>query len=319
MAIFAKLFKSPKRLIAVAVAVLAIGIVATRFGGPTAIQVPNGPTPMESAIQWLGSGESIAPDIPKNQVPDYTVVDFDSMSVRHKTKNWRVMAKTARLYNAQNTLHLKDVTTHIYQLDSADSQGITVITSQEAKLLTQSDQIELFGDVRAHLPDQSLVRSEYMRFFSEQRHIEVPLRFVVNGESAEGSEKTLFTSNGFIYSGKNDSILLPSQVVFRYHRRKAPQITEITSDLATIYRKEKVATFSMRSPAKAFVRIRQTDFLMRSRLADVFFGAQKERVHYLKAHDDVYFQEGTDKDRARYGTCGLAEFDAKANVIFLTK
>lgn len=281
--------------------------------------------PLESATEWLNSGDSIAPDVPVDQVPDYTVKNFDSVSLKKGVRVWRVFAKTAYLYNSQNILHLKDVTARLYSSDHVP----TLITGKEAKLLTQTDQIELFGNVVTTFPDGATIKSDYLRFYSEQRRIEIPSRYRVEGSSGPDQQ---FVSQGLIYLGAVDEVYLPSSVVFTITRKVNPTKTVVQSDRARIDRKRQVAHFFMaRQPLeKAYVRITQPDFLMRSRLVDAFYGRSHstaprtsqydEKFHFLVAHNDVYFQEGPPGEtRIRYGTCGTAEFDSDRNVIFLTQ
>lgn len=315
--------------LAILIAATIVGLVIVwalrRSRGPGAAESPIAPnTKMEQALEWLGSGTTLAPDIPPKQLPDYTVVNFDSVSIKQAKTSWRVMADSARLYNPQNVLHLKNVRAQVFRGESDP----TLITAREGKLLTQSDQMELYGDVVATFPDQAQIRSDFMRYFDRQARIEVPMGHEVTGTRADQDTQHRFKSDGLLHDGRHDVTVLPHGVTFTLKRPIAPHTTEVQSDRAVIDGATRTARFTMRPDPKRLVVTRQKDFFMRSRVAEAYLGqrsmgqhskAQAESAHFLVADEDVYFQEGKDRTTSRYGTCGRAEFDAGANVIHLTK
>ena len=98
-----------------------------------------------------------------------------------------------------------------------------------------------------------------------------------------------------------------------------PDTTTIESDRCLIDRKIQLAQFTMepyRKSENRFVRITQPGFFAKGRRANLNYGDFAKLLQYMVAYEDVLIRE-TGDSQLKYGTGGIAEFDAHRNVIVL--
>ncbi len=283
--------------------------------------------------------KTLAPGIPKNRIPEYRVDQFRYVSVQNGLKQWRIKAETAFLYNPEKLNHSRIVTAYLY--DSGDGDQVTIVKGLEAKYLLNEKDLEVFGNVETLFPDGFEVHSDYMRYHPSEHHIEIPTHYPVTGVSHEATgQKFSFASSGLDYILGESMITLPQAVTVILQGSAAqppvnsgvPEMTKIESDHCLIFRKLKLAQFTMnphRPLQTRFVHITQPTLFARSRRADLNYGDFSQVLQYLTAYDDVLIKEVTDKlsrnpikDKKpvlRYATGGRADFDTQRDLITLTQ
>ncbi len=283
---------------------------------PTVSFEPNAeiPSPQSASPHFLKG-------IPRDRIPDYTVEDFHYVSTHQGKKQWKLQAATAHLYNPENLVHSFQVTA--YLLDN-EAEKPTIITGEQAKYAMNAKDLEVFGSVTATFPDGFVVRSQYMRYLSLQKTIEIPKEYPVDGDGKQADGKHIFfNSSGLNYDMKAGLINLPAAVVFNVLDNHGEK-TVIESDHSVIQKDRKKTTFTMnasRPLGQRFVRITQPSLSARSRSVDLdYSGAASTSLKYLVLNEDVLIREKTKSTgRIRYGTGGRADFDSDSDVITLTQ
>lgn len=283
----------------------------------------------------------LAPGIPRDRIPDYTLNGFEFVSTDHNQKQWKLLAKKALMYNAEGIVHTIDVTAYLY-----DAQGATtVVTGLEGKYFMSQRGLEVFGQVHTVFPDGFEVNSEYLRYRPETKRIDIPESLPVagHGRDSSGEREISFTSLGLDYAMRLKEMVLPKNAVVvvanlingepatEKTALKDSDHTQVESDRAVIYREKQIAKFTM-SPARPlksrFVQITQPTLLAQSRRAEMLFGPGAKSLDYLTLFDDAFIRElpktprpgqavPTDPIPVRYGTGGRADFDATRDVIVL--
>jgi LPS export ABC transporter protein LptC len=271
----------------------------------------------------------LAPGVPKDQIPDYTVEDFEYISTQGNQKQWRLVAKKANMFNNLRVVHAQQIVAYLFNPGSEP----TVVTGKEAKYFVDDRDLEVFGDVVSKFPDGFSTRSEYLRYQPKDRLIRIPEKYAVHGESTgEESDQTLdFDSLGMIYPMKENEVLLPRSVraIMKQGQKKTESNkgvedeTEIRSDRCVMNRNKNIAYFTMyptRPVAERFVRITQPDLFAKSRKADLHYGNFSDVVHYMTAREDVLLQEvDPDTQELRYATGGRADFDSRKKLVILSE
>lgn len=288
---------------------------------------------------------TLAPGIPQNRIPDYGVDQFRYVSVQNGEKQWRIEAEKGFLYNPERLTHSRGVTAYLY--DSGDGEKVTLVTGREAKYFLNQRDLEVYGDVKTVFPDGFEVNSQYMHYQPNNRHIEIPTHYAVQGVSHEASGQDFtFTSMGLDYVMGESQITLPEAARVILHRNPpqatehpgVPDVTTIESDRCLIFRDLKIAKFTMkpsRPLSTRFVHITQPTLFARSRKAELHYGDFSQVLQYLIAFDDVLIKEieikkpcpknlknpqaKKTKELLRYATGGQANFDTQEDIITLTK
>ncbi len=302
------------------------------------------------------ASEPLAPGIPRDRIPDYTLDGFEFVSTASNQKQWKLQARQARVYNAERISHTLDVTAYLY-----DAQGqATVVTGLEGKHHADSRELEVFGQVRTVFPDGFELHSDYLRYRpGPARRIDIPERYLTHGRGKDsaGERQIEFTSQGLEYELDSGELTLPRRSVVEMatlvngvpaSRRSAAKDrdhTRIESDRAVIYRARQFARFTM-SPTRPlhlrFVQITQPTLIAQARRAELRFGPDARRLDYLSLFEDVFLRElpreqvaatpaapvDPEATRAaapphggdgpvRYATGGRADFDGGRDVIVL--
>lgn len=234
----------------------------------------------QTLVEDEGKQVTLADGIPKGIIPEYTVDGFNYVSTFGGQKQWKLLARKAFLYDKAELVHARTVKAFIY-----DANGdITVITGKEAKYATNGRDLEIYGAVRAILPDGFEIRSEYMKHEPAKDKIFIPTKYAVAGEPTTDPEvlKTLtappdpmssrisFTSNGLDFDKSTKpkpvpagskakpkdkprpKIILPANVKLTLHEpskkgeeNAAVTSTVVESDYCVIDREVQIANFTM--------------------------------------------------------------------------
>jgi len=305
----------------------------------------DGPTidPNELVDLTVPEGPFLAPDIPTDLIPEYSIFKFDYISTKAGSREWKLEAERANVYRKdRNLLHAQNVTAWLY-----DAQGVpTIVTGREARYFLNERHLEVYGDVahpvKTTFPDGFMVNSDYLRYLPDERRIVIDdhyKNYWAKGIGKQDAEKTItFQSLGLEYRMDESKIELPSQVRFemlregkkKKHSTGVSDYTRIDSDQCTIFRDRNLAHFKMKGSAaelkKKKVLIRQPDLKVTSRTVDLNYGDFRDILNYLIANDDVEIFEihpdkkviDAEKQPVRYSTSGRAEFDTRPNDIILT-
>ncbi len=274
--------------------------------------------------------EVLAPGIPKDQIPEYTVEKFEYVSAQGGVRQWRLVAEKAYMFNSLRVMHSRKITAYLFNPDSEP----TIVTGKEAKYFLDDRDLEIYGDVVTQFPDGFSTKSEYLRYRPGPRRVQIPEKYWVHGEGDEDgeSDQTLeFDSLGMDYPMNDNHVLLPKNVkaIMRQAKKRdatnkgVQSSTEIRSDQCVIDRNTNIAHFTMyasRPLAEKFVKITQPDLFAKSRRADLSYGDFTDVVHYLTAWEDVLIREtSTEAKSLQYGTGGRADFDSKKELVILTQ
>lgn len=309
--------------------------------------------PNQLVQSLAGEGKPLAPDIPLDRIPDYTIDGFNYLSTKSGVKQWKLNATRAHLYNKEKLVHSRKVKAFLY--DSGDTSSATEVIGDESRYFMNQRDLEIYGNVKTTFPDGFTLLSDYLRYQPKEGLILIPQKYPVRGTGEMEKGKSIdFTSMGMKYEMRRGWITLPENVVFNMLRPETardttkaageetsavPEKTTILSDHCEINRSEKIAHFTMyptRELSKRFVRILQPTLFVRGRRVDLNYGELPDALRYLIAYDDVYIRELEDpsapkktavkpgappaqKPSLRYGTCGRADFDTKQNIIILTQ
>lgn len=259
---------------------------------------------------------TLAPGIPTDRIPEYTIDQFNYVSAQGKEKQWNLLAETAYLYNKEKLVHARQVKAFLFNPDGKP----TIVTGLEAKYFMNQRDLEVYGNVKTFFPDGFELDSEYLRYKPNDKIITIPEEYFVHGfgKNSEKDQNLSFTSHGFRYEMKRSMILLPADV----HAEVAePNPSTIISDRCVIDRDKQIAHFTMypyRPLATRFVHVIQPTMNAKGRYADLNYGDFKQMLNYLTLHEDVLVRE-LSNDSLRYSTSGQADFDAKRNLIILRK
>lgn len=292
---------------------------------------------------------NLAPGIPTNRVPEYSVDQFNYVSTQSGVKQWNLLADKANLFNVEKLVHARRVKALLYDPDGK----VTTVTGQEAKFFINKRDLEIFGNVKTVMPDGFAIFSPYMRYLPNDRLIDIPVAYAVDGVGKDETGQSLaFNSHGLHYAMAKSEIILPTQVkviVDKPEPAPSPSVavaqpavalnavmgtpaaaapsskTLVESDHCVIYRERKFAYFTMkpeRPLSTRFVKVTQPTLFSKGRTADMNYGdlgatRKSHPLNYLILHDDVLIEEKTTDGSIRYGTGGQADFDAIRNLIIL--
>ena len=272
-------------------------------------------------LESLLPGDHIlAPNIPKTKVPDYHTQQYRYLSIQGGVKQWKLQAESANVYNKEKLVHSKDVVIELY-----DSAGLTTwVTGKEATYHFNEKEVELYGTVKIKLPDGFIVESEYLKYLTPTRVLEIPQSQQVHGygENADKTRKLDFKSKGMTFDQVANEIDLKREVTFEMIRvNKEPSSTRIQSDYSHIDRNNQTAIFIMNpvTGQKRFVKLNQPGLYVQSRKMDLEYSNRPEVVDYLVARDDVYIEETKSGKITRTATSQHARFDNRENLIILTQ
>lgn len=265
-------------------------------------------------------GPPIAPGVPTSSVPDYTIAGFNFTSTRKQTKEWKMVAKKAYLFQKEKLVHARSITAYLYNAEMDEPP--TLVKGREAKYVTADRDLEVFGEVDTIFPDGFTLKSDYLQYNPIKRIINIPENFSVvgKGKPDKDGQYVEFKSHGLHYEMGKNEVLLPSTVEFMMVKPK--ERTTIRSDRCVIDRKIQTAHFEMEASRPLqyrFVHITQPNLLVKSRTADLRYGTSSDILHALTALTDVDIQEKSEDDGVRSATCGRADFDTKKNHILLTQ
>lgn len=271
----------------------------------------------------VDKGPVLAPGIPSDKIPDYTIEQFDYLSTQGAEKQWKIIADQAFLYNKERLVHSRRVRALLFNPDN----DATLVTGNEAKYFMNQRTLEIFGNVVTTFPDGFVLNSEYMKYEPTIRKIHIPKQYFVKGGGSPGQkEKELdFTSMGLDFSMNQNEVILPhsAHVIMTRNRESGAETTHIRSDRCVIYRDQQIAKFTMdpHRPLKTrFVKVTQPDLFVRSRRVELNYGDFDNILNYMVAYNDVFIREMDEKnEQLRYGTCGQAFFNAKSDIIRLTQ
>ncbi len=292
----------------------------------------NGPVAVEPEALILDNEPSLIAGFPQKKIAEYGVEEFRYVSVQNGTKQWRIEAKRAFLYNPEHLVHARKMRAYLY-----DPEGkITTITGDESKYFLNHRDLEVFGNVKTYFPDGFELDSDYLRYKPEQHKIEIPRKYRVHGIGQENAGKSLqFLSKGMDYWMSDSLILLNEDV--RVTLAKVEPITDVASksamlgvpdrtiiesDQCLIDRVKNLAKFTMRPnrPMNTrFVHISQPHLLSRSRKVDLSYGDFSAILQYMTAYDDVLIKDTGNPQSLRYATGGRADFDNRRDVIVMTQ
>lgn len=291
------------------------------------------PQVRESELLPPTEGSLVAPTLPKDRVPEYTVEGFQYVSAQAGVKQWKLNADQAFFYQKDGLVHTQNVHAIIY-----DAKGTeTLVTAREAKYFFVSQDLELYGQVTTTFPDGMVTVTEYMKYEAKTRELTVPTEQLVTGKSqpTPRREALEFESHGLTYRDATQKVHLLSRVKVTSQRPTKTGATEeavIESDRAVIDRAKDVATFSMnesRDEKLRFVHLTQPGLKARARRAEFRYGAKDRRLRTVRAMEEVKIEEtpAAPRDSAtnprsrapqtRYATAGNAEFDSIRNRIVL--
>lgn len=278
---------------------------------------------------------ALATEVPKNEVPDYTIHKFDYVSSRNGEREWKLMAAEAFLYNHEKLVHSKDIKAFLF-----DAEGkATVITGLEAKYKMTERDLEIFGKVKAVFPDGFELESDYMRYQPQKHRIAIPINYFTQGNSQPKSTSQPspaaiassqsqdqkdsqtsfhFKSFGLIFEFEKSAITLLKDVEFSVDR---PDTTTIFADHCVVLRKKQKAHFTM-NPSRElntrFVRILENTLYAQGRETDLNYGNFDNFLQYLNVRQDVLIREMGNRPSLRYATSGKADFDSKKDIIVLS-
>lgn len=281
----------------------------------------NSPAPLDPKTFLPDSSGNVAPDVPKNRVPDYTVEGYNHVSTQGGVRQWKLLAERAYLFNDLKLVHSRTVTAQLFDPDGQ----ITVVTGRESKYFMNHRDLEIFGNVRAVFPDGFELRSDYLKYRPAERKIEIPPTYFVTGggapDSDKGGQRIEFEGYGLDFAMAKSRIVLEKAAKVSMIGQGGDR-TDIRSDRATILRDRKTAHFTMerfRPLQSRFVEITQPTLHARSRTAELNYGDSSQMVHYLVAKEDVLIRELAKDAPLKYATGGKASFDANRNQVVLTE
>ncbi len=315
--------------------------------------------PVEPETLLPKESVTLAPGIPKGQVPEYSVDQFNYVSTHESVRDWNLIASTAYFYNSAGIVHARTVKAYLFDPDGK----ITTVTGQEAKYLmiqpaatsgkaaaaatpsksasgkpasTSDRDLEVFGNVVTTFPDGFEVHSDYMRYRPDLRTVEIPVKYLATGQGKDANGQILsFKSQGMHYSRASGEIILPRDVEVTVEKpdpakatatKAGPDKTIIQSDHCVINREEKLATFTMfpERPIKdRYVRVTQPTLFSKGRRGELNYGDNSESsskmVHKVVLYDDVLVKETHKEGPLRYATAGQANFEGTQDIVVLTK
>lgn len=263
----------------------------------------------------------LATGIPKDKVADYTIEGFKYAASQGTSRQWRLQATRAFLYDEEKLVHAIEIKAQLF-----DANGkVTWVTGKEAKYFLNGRDLEIFGEVVTTFPDGFVTRSPYLRYVGAKRRVEIPIPMPVvgDGKATESSEKLDFTAIGLLYSAETMKLelLQDVKVTLTSRRRKTNNVTTIESDRCEILRDTSKGIFMMNPdrPAKdRYVKISEPTLFARARKAELDYGDYRKTIHYLVITEDVLLREITNgKASLRYATGGRAEFDNEKNQVKL--
>ena len=271
-----------------------------------------------------GNQPIIAPGVPVDQIPQYSIRDFRYLSSKGTVRDWKLLAKKANVYQPESMVHGYSVKSYLY-----DSSGdTTIVTGREAKYFINARGLEIFGDVKAVFSDGFTIYSDYLKYEPTTNSFHIPNGLPVRGAGMSDTSKEMtFSSMGLDFDRKRDVIDLHDLVKFTVIKKDEkngglPTTTTIESDAAQIFRGKKQAFFEMskkRKSSERFVRIRQPDLRVKARTVKLDYGDYSKVLNYMTAYEDVLVQELGDSETPRYSTSGQVDFDTRQNLIILSK
>ncbi len=298
---------------------------------------------MPSAIEEGGRGKALlepdvlisheritlAPGIPSDQVPEYSVEDFNYVSTENGQKQWKLLAMRTFVYHKDQIVHARRIKAFLYDPDGK----ITVVTGMEAKyLMNKQRDLEVFGNVHTVFPDGFVLESDYLHYNPKDRKIDIPQDYFVSGNGTEeNGQQMSFQSYGLDFNRAENIVTLPKAAVVNMIQAHSddtlgvPDKTTIVADHCVIYRGKQLAVFTMNSERPSeerFVRITQPKLFSRGRRAELNYSGAKSVINYMVAYEDVFIKDTTEVGPdapLKYATSGRADFERKRDVIILTE
>jgi len=309
-------------------ALLAISILLeTIVFAPNPLEsLSSSPTPEQSHFLLQEQQPMLAPGIPYQELPEYSIEKFSYLSISQGEKQWRIQAKLAFLYKSQNLTHAREVTVYLYDQEEKE----TIVSGKEAKYFFDHKNLEIFGEVFVVFPDGFQTKTQYLRYLPDQKRIEIPTTYLTQGKGHQSKNELQFTSYGLIYDMNQNTIELLQDVLLsleqkdrtqQEHTPGVPHSTQIQSDHCIIDRNSHLARFSMHAPQRSQrVQIKQPKLFTKCRRADLNYGDFSKILRYLTAYEDVWIQETPSQSQSlRYATGGRADFDTHEDTITISE
>lgn len=291
---------------------------------PTPLESPNAHIPEQSHFVLQEQQPILAPGIPYQELPEYSVEQFSYLSISQGEKQWRIQAKLAFLYRSQNLTHARDVIAYLYDKEEKE----TLVSGKEAKYFLNHKNLEVFGDILVVFPDGFQMKTEYLSYFPDQKRIEIPTKYLTQGKGRASKNELYFTSHGLRFDMDQNKIELLDQVLVSLEKKDplvehpgVPHWTKIQSDHCMIERNTHLARFSMRTSQRSqLVQITQPQLLTRCKRADLNYADFSTLLRYLTAYEDVWIQETQSQNQPlRYATGGRADFDTREDTITISE
>lgn len=302
---------------------------------PTRLEEDAPPPEMkESDLMPVSKNSKVLPTLPQDRVPEYTVEGFQYVSLAAGMKQWKINADHAYFYQKEGIAHTQVVRAIVYDKDGKE----THIDGDEAKYYFNTSDLEVFGNVVTTFADGMKTKSEYMKYESSTRKVEIPSSYLVEGwsDASKNKDTLQFEALGMSYQEVLQKAELLSQVKVLAKRNEGkpggPEKTTIISDRATVDRNKSLVSFYMADQNAAKIRlveIQQPGMKCEARRAEFKYGAKEKQLRTVKAFEEVKIEEipqmsldykNNPRVKAplkRYATAGLAEFDTTKNLIIL--
>jgi hypothetical protein len=293
-------------LFALLITAIIAEIVALSPGSIEEVRDSSAPLDPSSLLPKFSG--SLAPGIPRDRVPEYSVDQFNYVSTQSGVKQWNLVADKANLYNTEKLVHARQIKALLYDPDGK----ITTVTGLEAKFFMNKRDLEIYGNVKTVMPDGFEIHSPYMRYLPNERLIDIPPAYPADGIGKDESGQSLaFNSHGLHYAMGKSEIILSSQVKVIVDKVEpgteaspspsasplalasktkskfaSPTLapvadqtpsskTLVESDHCVIYRDRKFAYFTMnpeRALSSRFVKVTQPTLFSKGRNADMNYG-----------------------------------------------
>ncbi len=233
--------------------------------------------------------------IPKDAIPKYQFDGFRFTSMKNKKKQWKMNAVTAWVYEVQ--FQIVRAQTAEALLFSKEQKEIKV-WADEMYYRADGKELELYGNVKALMPDGLVIRGDYVLYKEDTQEVRVPMNEKVIGlRPLKGQERIEFESYGATSALDSGIINLLSRVLVKSFRADAKTRemvdTKLWSDQAKLNTKTQEAEFWMHSERpQRFVRIEEPRFKAVARTVDYFgLSPLNKDTRRIVAKKDVKIEE----------------------------
>lgn len=124
--------------------------------------------------------ESLSEELPNSIIRNYRFVD-----IRSGRSSFRIYAAEARMYHKAHKTQLKDL---FFQEINPDGEVVTEGEAARATIFTQTDDVEMHGDISfSGAPQEATIISDYLFWNNEERRLEGNPEHTVTIIKADGS------------------------------------------------------------------------------------------------------------------------------------